>query len=86
MLYYGESSVERVTSIVKNSGFLKGEILESPQMDYQRKTMNQMEIYVLNYDLKKSEILFLSKGTPLLNKINIIPRTALPIYLIRISQ
>lgn len=64
ILYYGESSVERVTSIVKNSGFLKGEILESPQMDYQRKAMNQMEIYVLNYDLKKSEILFLSKGTP----------------------
>ncbi|MFL2582108.1 MAG: M16 family metallopeptidase [Flavobacteriales bacterium] len=68
VLFYGESNVGQVNSVISNSLLLEGEILEPSKMDYERKAMNQTEIYVLDYDLKKSEILFLSKGTPFNNK------------------
>ncbi len=64
ILFYGESNADTVKSIIAKSKIIGGDIMESPKMNYQRKSMNQTKIYVLDYDLKKSEILFLNKGTP----------------------
>jgi predicted Zn-dependent peptidase len=38
--------------------------VKSPEMGYKRKEMTETRITILDYDLKTSEILLLSKGTP----------------------
>lgn len=63
VLFYGEKSSEAVKKIISNSIFLTGNKLESPKINFERKSMTETKIFVLDYDLKQSEILLLSKAT-----------------------
>lgn len=64
VLFYGESSSLEIKSLVSGSKLLEGEKLLSPEMNYERKSMTETKIFVLDYDLKQSEILLLSKASP----------------------
>lgn len=64
VLFYGETDVSIVKSMLKSSKLLAGEKVQGPAMSYKRNSMDETKIYVLDYDLKQSEILLLSKGTP----------------------
>jgi len=64
VLFYGETTSEEIGEMIAQSNLISGAIVESPKMDYLRKSMGETKIYVLDYDLKQSEILLLSKGTP----------------------
>lgn len=64
VLFYGETNSEEIGEMLTSSKLISGSITESPKMDYLRKSMDETKIYVLDYDLKQSEILLLSKGTP----------------------
>ena len=64
ILFYGESTIKDIQSIVSSSSLIAGTELKSPEMNYSRKEMKETKITILDYDLKTSEILLLSKGTP----------------------
>ncbi len=64
ILFYGESDINTIISLIEPSEFIKGNKTESPNMDYERVTMDKTKIVLLDYDLKTSEILLLSRGTP----------------------
>ena len=64
ILFYGESDINTIISLIEPSKFIKGNKTESPNMDYERVTMDKTKIVLLDYDLKTSEILLLSRGTP----------------------
>ena len=64
VLFYGESNVTDIQSLVRSSTLISGIKVKSPEMDYKRKEMTETRITILDYDLKTSEILLLSKGTP----------------------
>ena len=63
VLFYGEKEIAPIKSLLQKSDLIKGSKVNSPLVDYKRKSMEQTQIYVLDYDLKQSEILLLSKGT-----------------------
>ena len=64
VLFYGESDINEIKSMISSSSLIAGEKFKSPEMDYLRKEMKETNITILDYDLKTSEILLLSKGTP----------------------
>ncbi len=63
VMFYGETKSEDLKGLIQDSKLVKGQVENGPSMDYERKSMNETKIYLLDYDLKQSEILFLSKGT-----------------------
>jgi predicted Zn-dependent peptidase len=64
VLFYGESNVKDIQSLIRSSTLISGLKVKSPEMDYKRKEMTETRITILDYDLKTSEILLISKGTP----------------------
>ena len=64
VLFYGQSNMNDIQSIISSSSLISGVNLKSPQMDYLRNEIKETSITILDYDLKTSEILLLSKGTP----------------------
>ena len=64
VLFYGQSDMNDIKSIVSSSSLISGVNFKSPEMDYLRKEMKETKITILDYDLKTSEILLISKGTP----------------------
>jgi predicted Zn-dependent peptidase len=64
ILFYGESNQKDIKSIISSSNLIAGTKLKSPEMNYLRREMKETKITILDYDLKTSEILLLSKGTP----------------------
>ena len=64
ILFYGKSSFGEINTIISDSKIIGGLSLKPTKTNYHRKSMTETNIYVLDYDLKKSEILFLSLGTP----------------------
>ncbi len=64
VLFYGESNVSDIQSLIQPSTLISGMKVKSPEMGYKRKEMTETRITILDYDLKTSEILLISKGTP----------------------
>ena len=64
VLFYGESNVTDIQSLIQPSTLISGMKVKSPEMGYKRKEMTETRITILDYDLKTSEILLISKGTP----------------------
>lgn len=63
VLFYGESSVEELRTVLSNSFVDKADSENTLEIEFERKSMDKTEIFVLDYDLKQSEILLLSKGS-----------------------
>lgn len=63
VLYYGSTKTEDLKAKLLGSPFLKGEKKSNKEVAFQRLPMNETKIYLLDYDLKQSEILLLSKGS-----------------------
>ena len=64
VLFYGESAAKYIQSLISPSILITGTLLKSPEMNYLRNEMKETKITILDYDLKTSEILLISKGTP----------------------
>jgi len=63
VLFYGESSIKELRAVLSNSFVDKANSENKLEIEYERKNMDETEILVLDYDLKQSEILLLSKGS-----------------------
>lgn len=63
VLYYGPTNPQELKSKLRTSPFLSGNQNASKREDFKRLSMDENKIYLLDYDLKQSEVLLLSKGS-----------------------